>query len=353
MENIERTSPFEFRKPVTGKQFLNYKEYLKKMCSDLSGPALAFILGDKESGTSSFALELVNRLMIKYKDRNVIYVGLKDCKTEFDLLSKYIIPLINVLDKKSKLEDIEIEEDYLRDKNRLTELPEGMAKRRKRKVVLVLDDFEVIIGMPNQHKIEELLNTVWLNQKWISTCVFMKHTIETEAMLQDYGRPFYDPKKIPSIKGIQLADWYKLISETFKKNSQAIGKKEIKHLITKMNGVPKYIQSLSHYVYLTGKSKITTDDIDRAFNDVIELDRLSYRTKFNQFTKFQKRILMAVVNRSPIVVLRRYAEKTLHALKSVLTKSREEYYFSNPYFEHYLKKQNTMPATKFKENAEN
>jgi hypothetical protein len=334
---IQGTSPFEFQKPVEGRQFLNHKKYLNQLCTSLGGPALAFVLGHRGSGITSLALKLVDQLKRKYKDRVIVYVSLKGCKTEFDLLSKYIIPLINVLDKKSNLKNIK--DDYLRDKHGLAEIPERMAKRRKRKVVLVLDDFEVIIGMPNQNKVEELLSTVWHKQKWISTCVFMKQTFATEALLHEYGRPFYDPRVIPKSTYIHLADWYKYISATFKKNNQSIGKKEIKYLVFKMNGIPKFIQSLSHYVYLTGKPKITIADIDDALNVVVELDRPSYKTIFNKFTRFQKRVLISLVRGKPIVVPNRYVEKTKAALERVTNIANKQFNFLNPYFEHYLTQQ--------------
>lgn len=336
---LHGTSPFEFQNPVSGRQFLNHKKYLKELCLDLSGSALAFVLGYRGSGITSLAFKLVDQLKRKYKDHVVIYVSLKGCKTEFDLLSKYIIPLINALDEKSILEDIEIKNDYLHDRQRLTELPERMAKRRKRKVVVIIDDFEVIIGMPNQNKVEELLSTAWQNQKWISTCVFMEQTFATDALIHEYGRPFYDPEAIQKSTSIKLHEWYKYISAIFKRNNQSIGEKEIKYIVFRMNGIPKFIQSLSHYVYLNGKSKITIDDIDEALNVVVELDRPSYRTIFNKFTQFQKRVLISLVSEKPIVVPNRYVEKTKAALERVTNIANKQFNFLNPYFEHYLTQQ--------------
>ncbi len=336
MENIEGTSPFEFRKPVTGSQFINHNEALDEICSGLGGKKINFVWGYQGYGNTSLALKIVERMERKYKNRVVVYVSLKGCKTEFQLLRKYIIPVVRALDNESKFQFRRNE--YLYDKRGIAELPEMTAQRMKKKVVLILDDFDVIIGMHHQLQIEELLNSVWSNQRWISTCVVMNDTPETKALTRQQGRPFYIPE-FKEFEGIQLADWHKYISDAFKDNKQSIGKMEIKHLVSKMNGIPKYIQSLSHYVYLTGKSKITIADIDAALNVVVELDRPSYRTKLSQFTKFQKRVLMTVLKGESVDVPSRYAEKTIAALETVLTISGEECWISNPYFGHYIMKQ--------------
>ncbi len=336
MENIESTSPFEFNKPVTGNQFLNHTEALEDIYSEVGVKTIYFVLGDQGCGNTSFAFKVVDQMKTKYPNRVVVYVSLKGCKTEFQLLHKYIIPVVKALDKKSNFRFGKKEYHY--DKRRIAELPELTAQRMKKKVVLILDDFDVIIGMRDQLQIEELLSSVWSNQHSVSTCVVMNSTCETEALVREQSRPFYMPI-IKEFEGIQLAEWYKYISDAFKDNKQSIGKKEIKHLIKKMNGIPKYIQSLSHYVYLTGKSKIRTDDINNVFNDVVELERPSYNTKFNQFTKLQKRVLITLINGGSIVVPGRYVKKTMTALKTVLTSSGKEYHFSDPYFEHHLKRQ--------------
>lgn len=336
-KKMEGTSPFDFRKPAEGKQFLNCKEELERFSSELSGPGLLFIAGYEGTGKTSFALALAREIKRRYRNRIVVHVSLKGCTTEDELLTRYVAQVENALVPNIKIEN---PKGHLSKYNRidLAELPEQLARAKEKRVVLILDDFDVITGMPDQYHIEGLLRSVWQNQKWVSMCVFMKRTSDMIALYGKVRRPFYLTGMSFILKGVQINDWYDYISLRFKKNSQHIGKEEVAYLVNKTKGVPKHVQKLAHYVFINGKPIITIEDIDAAFNNVVELDSTLYRKRFSKLTKFQKRVLIGCVKGKPLNIASRYIDKTYTAIEDLAIIWGANQYFLDPYFEHYFKK---------------
>jgi len=336
MKAIKGSSPFIFNKPVKGKQFLNYKSELEEVYSKLLDPALVFVMDHSGMGKTPFAHELSRLISKRDKSRVVVSVSLKKCKSEFEVILKYVIAIANALDHKIKPKTLNSE--LLIHWMALVSFPDKLAEKKKKKVTLILDDFDVISGMPSQRTLEGILRFPWDDQDWISTCVCIK---QTHDMINFYGarkRPFYDTGAMITLKGVQPGNFYGYILACFKNNNQAVGKDEIRYLMSKMNGIPKYIQNLAHHVYLTAVSEITTDVIDSVIENVVRSYSPSYRKKLNALTKLQRQVLIGYANGNPVDVASRYLLKTYTAVESIVTIWTDQPYFLDPYFGYYLKK---------------
>ncbi|HTJ51900.1 MAG TPA: ATP-binding protein [Cyclobacteriaceae bacterium] len=336
MKTIKGSSPFIFNKPVKGKQFLNYKSELEEVYSKLQDPALVFVMGYSGMGKTSFVRELVSLINKRDKSRVVVFVSLKKCKSEFEVILKYVIAVANAFDHKIKLKTLNSK--LLIHWMALVSFPDKLAEKKKKKVTLILDDFDVISGMPSQRTLEGILRFPWDDQEWISTCVCIK---QTHDMINFYGarkRPFYDTGTIITLKGVQPGNFYGYILACFKNNNQSIRKDAIMYLMSKMNGIPKYIQNLAHHIYLTAVAEITIDVIDSVIEDIVRSYSPSYRKKFNTLTILQKRVLAGYANDKPVDVASRYLLKTYTAVESIVTIWTDRPYFLDPYFGYYLKK---------------
>ncbi len=316
MNSPELTSPFEFTKPVVGKQFLNKRKELQMLSFKLSQRCLAFVMGYKDCGKTSFALKLIDLLKRKYEDRVLVYISLRGYKSDQEILSHYLRTLVHAFNVNLDIESMK--SNLILDPIAVAEFTEELSKNNNRKVVIIIDDFNEVCRIVGLHIIKKLLGSLIQRQNRISICVFSKKTYEAVNLFHDYSSiSNTSPTTFEFINSIGEHHWYRYISSIFRKNNQSIGMGEVKHMMSKMNNQPKFMQSLSHYIHLTGKSKITIEIIENVIDEVVELNSTLYRKVFSGLTKYQKRVVVGYATNKPVDVSSRHVLKTYKALKDL------------------------------------
>jgi len=221
----------------------------------------------------------------------------------------------------------------------LAKLPEILAASLKRKVIIILDDFDCISGMRNQIEIEQLFKSVWQKQEWVSMCLVMKNTFDTMAMTGSSSRPLYLPGMLRALKDIPKQIWHEYLFQKFKDAGRVVSKKVIEYMVSRMNSTPRSIQNLAHKIFISYSTKITMKVVNSAINGIVDDHDWVYNMLFKKITKLQQRVLLGYINRTPVAIPPQFIRKTNSAIDEIVRNNHTAIPdFIDPFFQIYLER---------------
>ncbi|MDI6794989.1 MAG: ATP-binding protein [bacterium] len=267
-------NPFKFGKVVTGEYFTDREEEIKTLSLDLKSGQNVILYSPRRYGKTSLILKLINDL--KKEDYLCIYVDLFPVSSKRDFAqrlasaitkdtSKRIEDVIQklkehlpkitpkiVLKGEGNMEfDVEFEERAL-DIDRLLanlyDLPQNIAQKRKKKVVVVFDEFQQI-GQIDGEEIEKELRSKIQHHNDVAY-VFMgsKHHL-IERIFNDKTRSFYNIGKRFTLRKIPKDKFAAFIKERLKKTGVGIKPTLIEKVLKITQDHPYYTQMLMHEVW--------------------------------------------------------------------------------------------------------
>jgi len=174
-----------------------------------------------------------------------------------------------------------------------------IAKRRKRRIVLVFDEFQRILEYGSDFAERTLRSAV---QKQENVCfIFLgsrKHLIQ--KMFLDKNRPLYRAGGHYPLGPIETRAWQPFIRSRFAKTGKAIAGNLIRELCEKTGGHPFYTQHLCHAVWELCEpgSEVSEQAVEKAINLLLERESYAYTALWESFAVNQRRFLTGLAHES-------------------------------------------------------
>jgi hypothetical protein len=173
--------------------------------------------------------------------------------------------------------------------------PEQIARNRKRRVVIVFDEFQRILEYEND-LVERTLRSEIQGQKGVAF-IFLgsrKHLIQ--KMVLDQSRPLYRAGGHYPLGPIEIGHWIPFIRNRFRKNDKRIGNEQIRAICRQTGGHPFYTQHLCHVIWerCPVGGEVTTQAIDDAIALLLDRETYAYTALWESFTLNQRRFLAAL-----------------------------------------------------------
>jgi hypothetical protein len=170
--------------------------------------------------------------------------------------------------------------------------PARMAKEGRRKVVIVLDEFQQIMEYGGD-LVERRLRSVVQHQPDVSF-IFLgsrKHLIQ--KMFLDGSRPLYRSAGHYPLGPISVEEWLPFIWERFYNAKKKISDEQIREIVGLTDGHPFYTQHLCHALWELADigRKIPDEMIADALRMLLEREGYAYTTLWESLTSNQRRFL--------------------------------------------------------------
>lgn len=169
---------------------------------------------------------------------------------------------------------------------------QDLAKKRKRKMVVVLDEFQRVAEYPDD-VVERVLRSVIQSHKDVAYFFLgsRKHLIQ--SMFLDAGRPLYRSATHYPLRPIAKEHWIEFIGARFARTRRKISSEVAEHLCEMTDGHPFYTQYLSHAVWeLTPPNgTVTRSTLDAAVDLLLDRESYAYMTLWDALTLNQQRLL--------------------------------------------------------------
>lgn len=315
-------NPFVFGDVVKGKYFTDREDEIKELTSDLSGGQNILLFSPRRYGKTSLILKVLDNL--KKEDVIPVYVDLfritsihtfvkiytaaitKATATKLDEAAQFlkanfptIIPKIVI----KATEPTEFEFDFEAAKkdmdkvlDDLYDLPQKVAARRKRQLVVVFDEFQEIstLNLP----IERSLRAKIQHHDKVAYCFMGSKRHLLDKLFLDKNNPLYRIAKPVPLGKIKPKKLKSFIYERFKSIDMNIDDNLIDEVLKITACHPYYTQQLCHEVFNVCFSKegytITLKGIEMAEDKCITAQSYAYSTIWDGLAGKQKDLILAL-----------------------------------------------------------
>ncbi len=358
-------NPFEYQRIVVGETFVDREQELKTLVDAMRSGENMLLYSPRRLGKSSLLKEALSRIE---NDRICVYIDLWECLTEAEIAEKLASGIINAiyttLEKAASLVKelitsarplitmepeggIGLKLEFVEQEKTLREtlaMIESIATQKKKKVVVVLDECQVIAEF-ERHRLEKLFRTVLQEQRMV-TYVFSgsKHHV-LQAMVNQKTRPFYRQLRSMTLGPIPIDAFTPFIKKGFS-TVGTIDDATIAAIYQYGRGNPQRTQQICHFLYskATEQVRLSPQIVDSVVTDLCRTLDTEFEDEVDSIkNKRQRMILKALAldqTRQPLSseFLKRYelgpASSVQTALKGLLEKGilNEQYEFVDPLF---------------------
>lgn len=175
--------------------------------------------------------------------------------------------------------------------------PDEMAKRTKKTVVVVFDEFQQITQYDDDLTERQLRSSIQHHKN--VAYLFLgsrKHLLQN--MFLDQSRPLYRAAAHYPLGAISPEHWQPFIASRFRKAKKTISKTCIAELCEQTEGHPFYTQHLCHVLWsMTDPgTAVNETSIERAVSELLRRESHAYVTLWETLTKNEQRLLRGLAD---------------------------------------------------------
>ena len=313
---------FVYGVAVSDYNFIGRERETKRLLDNFKGGINVILMSPRRLGKTSLVKHVCNKL--DDKDIITVYLDIFGCKSEYDFYNKLTAEVLKQTASKSELWFEEAKEFLYRLTPKISfspepnsdfsislgitpkthtpeevlQMAETIAIKRKKRIVICIDEFQQIGEMANSKQIQARLRTVWQHQKHVSYCLFgSKHHLMSTIFLHR-SMPFFQFGDTISLNKIATEDWVEYIVSHF-----ADGKRTISHALAEeickfTENYSAYVQQLAWLVFTLKEEgeTVTEDDVRQAENDLLATNNILFMQMIEPLSEFQLNFLRAIAS---------------------------------------------------------
>ena len=172
------------------------------------------------------------------------------------------------------------------------ELPQKLAKRSKKRVVVVFDEFQEVVQL-GEDVLPKMRSAF---QKHVDVCYIFIGS-KKEKIFRSALSPFYNFGMHVTLNKIPKEEFKEFIREKFENSGIKIDDKAINRVLEVTECHPYYTQMLCHKLWFdafVGDRRVDADDVDRVVDEIIHEETDAYVTIWDDLTLSQRKVLIAL-----------------------------------------------------------
>jgi hypothetical protein len=367
-----KNSPFIYGSTVSKNSFTNREKEISKLTTNLLGGINTMIISPRRWGKSSLVERVTDSIRMDHPEIKVALIDLFTVNGEEEFLEKFAVEVLKASSSKweewirnSKkhfkniIPKIQISADPVssfsisfdwneikKHSDEILNLPETIAKQKKTKLIICLDEFQVIAGFKGYNELERRMRAVWQRHKAVTYCIYGSQRHMMTGIFNKPSKPFYRFGDIIMLPKIERKSWIGFICKSFSETGKTITEEEAGMVSDLMQCHPWYVQQLSHYVWNLTRKSATKTDIATGLNELLNANLPLYQRETEILSSTQINLLKAVASREKHLTSARVMNefrlgtprnvsknKDLLINNDVIGESDNGYYFIDPAFE--------------------
>jgi len=184
--------------------------------------------------------------------------------------------------------------DKKRSFDEIIDLPQKMAKDRKKKIVVCIDEFQTIHEYEDSLGFQRKLRSHWQHHSNVCYCLYGSKRHMLLDIFNNYDMPFYKFGDILFLEKIQRDDWLKFIAERFKSTGKKISAVLCGEIADSMQNHPYYTQQLSQQVWFRTEKECTQKILGESLSALIDQLSLLFTNIIDSLTSRQINFLLAI-----------------------------------------------------------
>lgn len=312
-------APFKFGEVVSGEHFTNRNDEIKTLHHNFSSLQNTIIISPRRYGKSSLVKEAADRFTRKEKSCYFSFFDLMSVYSEEEFYSQFatrilkatssrvdeFIQLAKNLVKGTRIiihsgtgePSLEFGLSYVKDNvQHILNLPQVIASKKKKKIIVCIDEFQNISRFAQSDKLQGRLRSVWQYHQDVGYLLYgSKHTMMRE-IFQKTGSPFYRFGEIIYLKRIHEKYLKEHVQSAFQSTGKTISD-EICHRISEtVENHPYYLQQFARNIWQISGKRVRETDFEEAKQSLISENLNFYNELLEGLTNYQVRLLRALLN---------------------------------------------------------
>lgn len=329
-------NPFKYGTVVSGTDFVDREGELKELAREIRGGKSVVLYSNRRMGKSSLLLELSRRHSREFVFVRIDLYGLTDksrfleavvketSRSTFGVAEKFASSIWNFL-KGTNLRLVLSESGELgiefsgkepspSDIAGVFDLPEKAARRRKRRLVVVFDEFQEVAYMDGVSLLKQMRSRFQNHQNVVYIFSGSKKHLLHQIFEEREGAffKFARPMELDVIPNKPFEDF---IISRFKGAGGTLDRQTARMILRKSKGHPYYTQQIAHELFDISKTQLGEEDVERAVQAAIDHQSPAYTFMWESVkSPLHRRYLKAVASEPGVVHGHEFIER--HRLRS-------------------------------------
>ena len=312
--------PFAYGKIVEDADFTDRTEETSHLMSNFLSLTNTAIISPRRWGKSSLVAKAIKAAEAERNDILFVRMNIFKCETVQEFYSLFakktmeeisssaesllsnakefiarLLPKLTISDPLSQYEiglgvDVKtnpIDEDIL-------DLPQQIAAKKKKKVVVCIDEFQQIGEFRDSLKFQKTLRTHWQSHSDVAYILYGSKKHMMLHIFGEYNSPFYRFGDMMFLQKIANEEWRKFIVERFEDTKKTITPDLAGYLAEQVENHPYYVQQLAQYTWLRTQSSCSKAIVDEALQAMLDSLNLQFVNLMDTLTEKQRSFLCAV-----------------------------------------------------------
>ncbi len=175
-------------------------------------------------------------------------------------------------------------------------LPEKIAKRKKVKLVICIDEFQNLERFKDPLLFQQRLRASWQHHQNVVYVLYGSKRSMLSTIFESQSMPFYRFGDVLYLKKIESSHWIKFIQNSFKKTNKKIAKKYALRITELMENHTYYVQQLSHIVWNNTNMEVTDTIFENSIRDIIGRNAMMFESMFDGLSSNQIKVLHMLID---------------------------------------------------------
>lgn len=304
---------------VSGDNFTDRVKETRRLKMNFENGQNVILLSPRRMGKTSLVHKVANE--VDGEQVKVVYMDIYDCRNEQEFYQRFATSVLRATASRSDqvLDFVKQfltslvpkvsfsptpDSDFsfsiglnLADNNDPTEilnLPERIAEKTGKHIVVCIDEFQQIGEMADSLTIQKRLRSVWQLQQNVSYCLFGSKKHMLLRLFKDRRKPFYQFGDTIELGAIPTEDWVPFICQKFNERDIAISEEQAARICTLVRNYSSYVQQLAWNVMLTCEGSVTGEDIEIAMQETINQNITLFQEQIKDLSSYQMNFLRAI-----------------------------------------------------------
>ena len=230
-------------------------------------------------------------------------------------------------------------------------LPEQIAKKKKIKLVVCIDEFQNLERFKDPLMFQQKLRANWQHHQHVVYVLYGSKRSMLSSIFESQSMPFYRFGDVFYLRKIASSHWLKFIQKGFKNTNKKIAKKYAVRIIELMENHTYYVQQLAHTVWNNTSYEVDEDVFDQSMRDIIGRNAMMFESIYENLSINQIKVLHMLTDDLLVKItsaeqIRKYdlvsSSNVIQALKSLENKEIIDRFegppqFNDPVFRMWLR----------------
>ena len=177
-------------------------------------------------------------------------------------------------------------------------LVETIATRKKRHIVVCIDEFQQVGAFDNTKEVQAKLRSVWQHHHYTSYCLYGSKRHMMSKIFLNRSMPFYQFGDLLWLQKIPTNDWMDYIISHFETAGKHISEQMVERICETVDNYPSYVQHLALILlnHLPQGGSVTEDMMPSAISELISTNEALYMQQVEPLSGYQMNLLKAIVS---------------------------------------------------------